>query len=153
MSDDETRQLDAAVMSYKFIDKRSEDLRVYKQEARWCGRVTARSPTSWASPWLIWTLERHQEQTRRQSWGSPVRRCILAGPSLTTIKNRSGTNFYFLSPLYLSYFISTLLSSHLLLSFYLPCMYIIYIVFLLCCECVCECLTNDLLMRAYFFHS
>ena len=89
-------------------------------------------------------------RVRKQSRGSPVRRCNLAGPSLTTIKNRSGTNFSFLSPLYLSYFLSTLLSSHLLLSFYLPCIYILYISYFYYVVNVCECLTNDLLMRAYF---
>ena len=61
MSVGETRQPWCCCDVIKFIDKRPEDLRVYKQEARWCGRVTARSPTSWASPWSNWDRKRHQE--------------------------------------------------------------------------------------------
>ena len=151
MSDDETEQPWCCC----------DVIQVHRQEVRRSASLQARSQMMWEShsqiayKLSIALIELRPEESprvRKQSRGSPVRHCILAGPLLTTIKNRSGTNFSFLSPLYLSYFLSTLLSSHLLLSFYLPCMYIIYIVFLLCCECVWmfdEWFTNE----GIFFHS
>ena len=102
----------AAVLSYKFTDEKPDNLQVHRQEARWCGRGTVISSTSWASP-LSELKPGEAPRARRQSWGSHVSRCILAGPLLMTIKSKSKTNFslLFFSLSFLFLFYSSLLAS------------------------------------------
>ena len=130
------RFTDKNQMIYKFTGKMPYDLPVHRQEARWCGRGTVISSTSWASP-LSELKPGEAPRARRQSWGSHVSRCILAGPLLMTIKSKSKTNFslLFFSLSFLFLFYSSLLASVTIYFICHACIYISF--FLLCCECVC----------------